>query len=323
MAKSTVSLALRGSDRVKPETARRVREVAERLHYRPDPLMSAFSSRRQELRHPQERATVGVLWPARKKGNLDGHAQTTLVSLGFRMDHFHLSEYRSPAHLASVLKARGIPALLVPEQSTPFELPGFPWEEFVAIQIGVGVTELPIDQVRYNAFDAVRQCWTQVRARGCRRIGGVFFHHGEDLSSIDEKLLAAFRLFQERSDLTARERIPPMVSHVQPGIECFPEWFRKHRPEVVIGPWPGLYQRHRKLLSQSQKFAGYAAVRTSDSCNGVAGCLVHARYLQLAAIHHLNHRLRETPLESGESPRCSIVVEPSWKEGHSLPPKGS
>jgi LacI family transcriptional regulator len=49
VSRNTVSLALRGSDRVKPETARRVAAVAERLGYRPNLLARALATGRSRL----------------------------------------------------------------------------------------------------------------------------------------------------------------------------------------------------------------------------------------------------------------------------------
>ena len=64
---ATVSLALRESPRISPETRARVREVAAKLGYRPDPMLSALAAHRWK-RHPKvEGATLAVIG-----GNLEG-----------------------------------------------------------------------------------------------------------------------------------------------------------------------------------------------------------------------------------------------------------
>ena len=72
VAKSTVSLALRGSTKVKPETTERIREAANRLGYRPDPILSAFSVRGRQGRAASLHPNVAVIWPDRKNAELIG-----------------------------------------------------------------------------------------------------------------------------------------------------------------------------------------------------------------------------------------------------------
>ncbi len=317
VAKSTVSLALRGSPKVRPETTERVLEAARRHNYRPDPLLSALSSRRDnQLAH--HRATVAVIWPVRKDPGLSAAVRQALAERGYGFDTFYAEDYPNPQRLADILKARGIPAILLPEHAKELGLKGFPWENFVTIQAGVGRTELPVDVVRYNSFDAVRLAWEKFAALGCRRIGGVFLHHGQRLTRLGEKQLAAYVLSQQLAGLPRKDRLPPHIAEVHAGLRDFPGWFEKNRPDAVIGPWHGFYLRHQELLKPREGFRGYIAIRAAEEEPRVAGFLVDPQRVQLASVTQLDHRLREIAADRAASPRFAITVEPIWQPGESL-----
>jgi hypothetical protein len=198
-------------------------------------------------------------------------------------------------------------------------LEDFPFDDFIAIQCGVARAELPVDVVRYNPFDTVRMCWEKFINAGCRKIGGIFLTHGPEPSSIDIKQRAAFRYFQDAAELSEEEFVPPLHCQVSEFQEKVPEWHAKWKPQGVIGPWDGIYTIFQNLMEPSDERAGFIAVRSNESQPAVAGYLVNARHVQLAAIAHLHYRLHMGPVKSFNQPKFSLVVEPLWKPGPSFP----
>jgi len=316
LAKSTVSLALRGSPKVRPQTQQQVRETAKRMGYHADAVLSAYARRRRQGL-PAYHATIGVLWPAKSMARLQPETETQAAALGYRTDHYYLNDYTSPGQLAKILHARGIPALLVIEHHLQGEMAGFPWDEFLAVQCGVARIELPIPMVRYNAFETMRIALDHLKALQCEKIVAALPHHGEAPSKQHDKTLAAYEFLLQRVTPGTRPT-PPLVGTVDAVFRAFPAWLAKVKPDAVIGPWPRFYHEYPELLKPDRHRKGYLALRANPWEDGVAGLLIHQKQLEQAAISYLDSEFRRASAKGTEMPRIALVVEPEWKAGRSL-----
>jgi len=114
---ATVSMALRNSEKITPETRAKVREVAEKLNYRPDPLIAALAGRRRERNLSSLDIIAYVTAYPTKEGwranrfapaAYDG-ACARAAQRGYRIEHFWLrDEQMTTRRLANILQARGI-----------------------------------------------------------------------------------------------------------------------------------------------------------------------------------------------------------------------
>src|SRR5512138_2712182 len=143
LSRTTVSDALRGSPRVDPNTAARVRKAAREAGYRRNPLAGALMS---ELRRSRGTAFRGVLAavdfnePDRPENAVPYHrelvlgAETRATALGFKVEKFSVGHAGvSVQRLDSILQSRGIHGvILLPAWEEP-DLSNLDWTQFAEI----------------------------------------------------------------------------------------------------------------------------------------------------------------------------------------------
>src|SRR5690606_34384033 len=119
-------------------TRRRIQAVAQKLGYRPNPLVSLLMARVRH-RNAGYRGTLAYLHTVPSgHPNLAGYVHRNYVAgarrraleLGYNLDEFHLSPTLSGHRFCGVLRARSIPGLIIehspgplcPERSLPFDV---------------------------------------------------------------------------------------------------------------------------------------------------------------------------------------------------------
>ena len=118
--KSTVSLALRNYTGIAVATRERVRVMAEKLGYRPDPALSMLARQRWAAGKTGSGAALGYLVDSRME-NAEQHrrflaaARVRAEQRGYIVHEFDLADYASIKTVARVLYHRGIRGLLVPQ----------------------------------------------------------------------------------------------------------------------------------------------------------------------------------------------------------------
>ena len=77
---STVSEALRNSPKVRPGTRKLVEEAAARLHYRPNPLVTALMSQVREAKQPTDSLVLALIDASNRKEQLSvSHWNATVI----------------------------------------------------------------------------------------------------------------------------------------------------------------------------------------------------------------------------------------------------
>ena len=147
---STVSLAMRKHPSIPAATRERILKIADELGYRPDPMMSALSAYRREIRAPKYRATIA--WLTNFAGRdewkqyysfreiFDG-ANERAAQLGYKLDPFWLREAGMTVERATrVLTARNISGLLIAPQGRSHARLRLDWSRFSSVAIGYTLT---------------------------------------------------------------------------------------------------------------------------------------------------------------------------------------
>jgi len=238
---ATVSLALRSSTKIRPSTAARVRQIAQELHYTPNPLVSALMARIREAKPSREQVAIGAIYigedETRETNSLFlaaifAGAQERAESLGFRLALFRSREKGlNEKRLRDILISRGIHGLIILPASdfgTKLELD---WSQFAAVAIGYSLVDPPLNRVCPDQFQELSEAFIQLRRRGYRRIG--LYLDTETDQRVRHKWAAL--LEWENSRIAARDRVPlglvPEISR-----DSFLAWFRRARPEVILSP---------------------------------------------------------------------------------------
>ncbi|MBC8003297.1 MAG: LacI family DNA-binding transcriptional regulator [Opitutaceae bacterium] len=178
----TVSMALRDNPRVSAAVRKRIKETAEELGYRPDPILAGLAAYRQNKLNPTIHAAVAWInaWPQpekmRQHHEFDLYwkgAQSAAAKFGYRLEEFRLDCDYSPARLHQIFQTRGIRGILLPPQHPAPDWRDFPWEDYSIVRFG---RSLPTPRSHLVTSDHVANtllAFEKIRERGYRRIGFV------------------------------------------------------------------------------------------------------------------------------------------------------
>lgn len=221
----------------------RVRRLAARMGYRPNPLVSALMSQVREKRVRREGATIAIVdsWPGRERPiwSWQTGIEKRARELGGKTELFSLHrEGMTPERLAEVLWARQIlRVVFLPFAHSGYELK-MPLERVAAVCIGHTLRTPVLHRVAPHQYQHGMEACERLHALGYRRIGLV------QTSSIDARVahqwMAAFLAWEQAR---GRRGIPPCLidsGRPQEGERIFRRWATRHRPDVVLDGCSGL-----------------------------------------------------------------------------------
>src|SRR5476649_797112 len=240
LSRTTVSDALRGSPRVDPNTAARVKKAAREAGYRRNPLAGALMS---ELRRSRGTAFRGVLaaidfhepdrpeYGARFHRELVLGAEARATELGFKVEKFVVGGAGlSVQRLDSILQSRGIHGvILLPAWDEP-DLTNLDWSRFAGIYTDYIIERPALHSVCSDHYRSMLAALQRLAALGYRRPGLLLQKHQDE--RLQYRWGAAFRAFQE-SHPTIKP-VPPLIVEAFTR-EAFTTWFKRHKPDVVLG----------------------------------------------------------------------------------------
>jgi LacI family transcriptional regulator len=240
LSRTTVSDALRGSPRVDPGTAARVKVAAREAGYRRNPLAGALMS---ELRRSRGTAFRGVLAaidfhePDRPLPSARYHRELVLggearaTELGFKVEKFVVGRAGLSVHrLDSILQSRGIHGvILLPAWDEP-DLSNLDWTRFAGIYTDYIIERPALHSVCSDHYRSLLAALQRLDGLGYSR-PGLFLQKHQD-ERLQYRWGAAFRAFQE-SHLGIKP-VPPLIVDTFTR-EAFTTWFKRHKPDVVLG----------------------------------------------------------------------------------------
>lgn len=319
--KSTVAAALNNSPLVTPETARAILDTATRMGYRRDPLVADLAARRWRSRANSSRPTFAYVYDygreeVRGTGPLDaikaaGHAH------GYAVDCINLREFASDAKASLALYTRGYRGLIVGRilrKDRPLDLD---WNRFIAVACDQGFLRPPLHMVLLDRRSAAERATRIAIERGYRRPGYVHLVHS-DREAIDPARLGGY--LAARSLLPASHHLPVHVGlyHDPLGTPML-EWFRKTRPDVVIGFSDLVVWWLRRAGVRLPDDVALVSIdhepKTGADVTGIVGSnlpVYNAAVELLIGQIHLNAYGLPKPVHT-------VLVEPEWHEGTTLP----
>lgn len=318
--KSTVARALRDDPRIRKETRERCREVAREMGYRPDPALSIIAANRWQTRARPSGATMAYLdfqnekQPRRPEC---GSLRECANEMGYGFEEFRYREYGSLKALTQMLRARGIQGLILGPMHTPIRCEGAGWEEFCLVNCIPGHYSPSAHGILEDEFAAVSLCVAKVREAGYGRVGIAVLRH--DFVNEDDRVrFAAASLCN--SEAPARLRVPPYAGGFE-DYEGLRAWYRKYRPEAVVG-----FNRMVQIWLQtagweSPRDHAFAALRGTPM-DSYAGNWLDYRSLANATLEMLDSMLRHGYRGLPERPR-RVFIEPVWQDGPTCPPAKS
>lgn len=323
----TVSLALRGDPRISAARRQEVAAAAERLGYRPDPMLASLSAYRQAKKPVEIRSTIAWFnqWhdprQLRRFQEFDAYwrgARDYAAQLGYRLDEFIVGKDMTPTRLQQILLARNVRGILIPPHNT-FALGEFDWSQFSVVRLGISVPHPRVHIVTSDQKNCAVMAFERMWERGYRRIAYVTAHRF-DLNT-GGNFRAGFLSAQDVHVPLRRHLAPFVLSEESTAgdIRNLRKWLRTIKPDAVLASIANLREMLERAGCRVPEDLGVAATSLLD---GHFDCGVDQNSFEvgrvamatLAGLIHQNER--------GIPQYCRrILVEGRWVDGASLPAK--
>jgi DNA-binding LacI/PurR family transcriptional regulator len=238
---STVSRALRGVAGVSPTERDRIRGIARRMGYRPNPFVAAFISQIRTYRRAPMPATIALLdcWTADRPvwANFDnsldyiGGIRKRAGALGYRVERIRLIDLEgSLDRLHRLLSTRRIYGLLVLPVPEGTDLSGLDFSRLACATIDFSL-QWPalIRRASPHYYHNTTLALTTLVERGYRRIGYAVTTIASQRH--DDLCLAAFLAFSARNPHLC---VSPCLTKVSTRQRDLAAWLRRERPDALI-----------------------------------------------------------------------------------------
>lgn len=322
-----VSLALRDSPRVSEARRREVKAMAEKLGYRPDPMLASLLAYKRGRRGTMIHACLGWInqWtrPEELRGFKDFDrywqgAKAAAERMGYNLEEFRWPLGKPGKRLETILETRGVRGLLIPPHRHGVDIPDFDWSRLPLVRFGASASTLPVHSVTSDQSHCARLVFEKAKERGYRRIGYV------SDAGFEQNTEGHFR----EGYLSAQTRATPRARRLEPLLlpadarrqgKALAAWLRSRKPDAIVTTSPVL----RSLLDGlGVRVPQDVAVATTSVWDGNfdAGADQNSVEIGRVAVSTLAGLI----LDNEKGPplyQRRILVEGRWVDGASLPPR--
>ncbi len=326
---TTVARALKESDLVKRETARRVQEAAERLGYQADPFVSAFCSYRSS--HLKQAYRGNLSWingfhtPDYFETEATGYykecyegAKARCKELGYKLVPFWYGEPGMSAKRASqIIHSRGEAGLIVAPMPPSIDKLDMRWDSFCSVRIGYSIPDVPLTNVVSDHFGNMRMLCDKLESLDFKRIG--FATKRWIDNRVENKWSGAFQLRRFRSE--ANRYLPMFSSAEEDDFHEFESWIHLNKPEVVIlggvTPYPEFLKRMRLKCPKDIQIVSVSLEH--DDFESYAGIDQEAKVVGAVAVDQLTGIIRRSHVGL-ESLHKTIMTSGVWSGSNTCDP---
>lgn len=323
LSRSTVSLALRGSPSIKPATRERVLGLAARAGYTLNPLASSVMSEMKRGRGYHGEIAVASMdqtdrpVEARQfRRLLMQAAARRAAELGYQAQNFIIDEGGvSFTRLHSILRARGIQGVLVLPVWREPDFAHLDWSHYAGVYLDYLIERPALPTICADFYRSMLYVLQHVQRLGYRRPG--LFIVKPDEARLQhcwsDRWTSAFLGLQHSLGLG---RVPPLVVGTI-DREAFTRWFRRHRPDVVLGHQSEAVDWMTKGGARVPETHGFVSLNLALSDRSCAGldpqpAVLAERGVELLAAQILHRQcgLQATP--------SATMVPGLWVDGPTL-----
>jgi LacI family transcriptional regulator len=322
----TVSYALRDSNKVSAATRERVRAIAAKLGYQPDPLMTRLSSYR--TRQQREDRGVALAWlnlhPRADTWNFRGShyleayegAERRARQLGYRLDPFGVVTLGGWTRVSEILRNRGIQGVILGQPPVGCDSAELDWKHFASVAIGRAIRHPDLPRVVINHVQAVGSIYERMHQRGYRRIGLVM-ELGECIKNTYRNVSGYYGVC-ERLRIPAEDRVPPLLPD-QLTASALREWIRQWEVDGIIVHRQDQMERFLPEIGlRVPEDIGFAHISMHAPLPRVSGLLFDPANYGSWAVDLVNWLLEREVKGLSESAPSIMLTSFRWVEGGSL-----
>jgi len=339
-------MALKNHPEISENTAKRIREIAEKLGYRPDPNLSKIAAARWQshkvstgtalafvgslhpdhlslipadaLEHPSPYLTGQQDQPSWTQ-LLPGHlqfqgARKRAHELGYELHYFLLKPGDDAKSLSRILYHRGIQGVILSPVFDHRFIKEFNWRQFATVAVADHYYLPPTDCVVPKLSLHILQAFCEFYRRGYKRPGLVLYH--EKIQHLNNHILrGVFLSLCESSKMIIDA---PPAFYIQHGKEDeMMDWIGKYQPDVVVGFNDYVYETLKKFHFQIPAQGSFVSLATKDPEQRVSGVKDPDFMLGYTGVDVLDFKIKHG-IWGESSTRNFHTIQTEWVEGKTL-----
>ena len=323
ISRTTVSEALRNQPRVSARTRERVQAAARAAGYRFNPLASSILS---EIRRTHLSTFHGVLAavsleePARPRFpgpfwlNLLRGAADRATELGFKLERFMVGQRGLSVHrLDTILRSRGIRGVLIMPAWRRPDFTQLSWTNYTGVYADYLIDLPALHSVCPDHPRAMMGATERLHGLGYRRPGLVVLE--QESSRLQHRWVAAFLAYVHLHPELAV--VPPLLlPEMTP--EPFMRWFKKYRPDVVLGHRAEMISWMTACGARVPETHGFCCLNIHLNTVPCAGIDQQPYQVGVRSIDIVISQLHRNEYGIPEVP-CNTTVPSRWVNGPTLP----
>jgi LacI family transcriptional regulator len=328
VSKNTVSLALRNDPQIPTATRKRIERIASQLGYTKNPVVAQLMAELRKTQPADYQRTIALI-----NANLDPKAFTSHPTIptyvagchrraaqqGYVLDQFWLHEPGLYGEqLNRVLRARGIRGAIVVGLMNENRLPSrfsVTWQHHAVVVTGVRTHEPTLSFACVDHHALVLEAMEYARRLGYQRPALVLEEKIDRL--VEGRFSAGFWVGQQ--SLETRNHLPGFygVEAARTVPEAFTNWFRQHRPDVILTLHTVVREWLTKIGVQAPRDFGLIQLELRRGCEDWAGMDQHNDLTGEAAIDMLVSLLHNNEAGVSRFPRATLIGG-SWVNGDTV-----
>jgi LacI family transcriptional regulator/LacI family repressor for deo operon, udp, cdd, tsx, nupC, and nupG len=320
---TTVSMVFRNHPAIAKSTNERIRSIAQKMGYTPDPMLSALAAYRTSRRPPAFNGNLA--WLTNSGDGFDWKTSPHFreyyrascqraLDHGYRFEEFDIHAYRkSPTRLASILRSRNIRGILLcpqPHANTEID---FPWENFSLVTFGYSLLEPKVNRVAFAYYRSILRTLDAVLKRGYTRVGLVTLE--SDNARFEYNVLASY--LAHHYTLTRKISIPPLLGDYRKQPKLLKPWLGKHQPDAIVCQDWRVLDALKTLNIYPPQDIGLACAGFPSGTLDLSGIQENSQEIAIAATDLLTAMVQRG--ERGVPPKAQqILIDGDWVEGTTL-----
>jgi LacI family transcriptional regulator len=322
LSRTTVSEALRDQPRVNRCTRERVHKAAQAAGYQINPLASSILSEIRRTRLSTFHGTLAAVSleePARPRFpgpywlNLLRGASERAAELGFRLERFVVGQRGLSVHrLDTILQSRGIRGVLImPAWGRP-DFTQLSWTNYTGVYADYLIDLPALHSVCPDHPRAMMVAMARLSELGFRRPGLVLLQ--QESIRLQHRWLAGFLAFRYvHREMVA---VPPLIL-ADMARKPFLHWFKKNRPDVVIGHRAEMISWMAECGARVPETHGFCCLNIHLNTEPCAGLDQQPYHVGVQSVELLIAQIRHNAYGIPALP-CNTAVPSRWVDGPTL-----
>lgn len=319
VSSATVSLALRNSPLLSAETRTRIRELALRLGYRPDPEVAKLMHHLRQRHKPRFKSVIVGLTTTPASENNDYAMriwkgilrQSDALGYGASLQHIQEADLRKDG-FCRTLGNRGVEGIVFLPQAKPIALENSSaWDRFSIVAATHSIFSPVFHRIVPDQFGNTLLICQKLEQMGKRRIGQLLKRQSD--ITVDHRISGAIAW---QNTLGATEPTLPLLYDDDYG-GSIKTWFRKQRPDAIIVGTEEHARRVVKLLGLSVPGPVLFAIADNNAQGIFPGIDQCAEEVGASAVMALCGQLQSGSRGIPAHP-CYTMIRGTWHPGADL-----